>query len=638
MKLKVNTLTSTTTLLPIDYYKLPFCQPDSGPKMDPQNLGEFLSGDRLQSSPYVLKLKKDLYCQQVCISNLGINESSRNSPNRVVEAIRNGYHNNWLLDNLPAVYKTEDDSTVTLRYVQGFPIGFTKHDDGKAYVYNHVNLEIMYHPVEDQVDKFQVVRFTVAPFSIKHDYSLLADDTDEDIAEKDNDGEAPRMKTLFRIEDPFPSCNPTIHMKDRQHTTYDMVKDSGRDPQPASGMVLFTYDVIWIEVVDIHWASRWDVYLTMDDAIPTKIHWFSIANSLVIVFFLSAMIVGILIRNLRQDLARYNKSATDEETVNGLEEKGWKLVHADVFRPPSTAPLFFCVCCGTGAQLMCMAFWTILLAALGFMNLSKRGVLIMTGLFFYVIMGGVGGYVTARLYKTFDGTSQQRATIMTALGFPGLSFLLFFLLDLLAWCYGSSYAVPFTTMLVLLICWLAIASPLVFLGAHIGYQQDAIAFPVKTSNIPRPVPDQRWFMSAPFTLTIGGILPFGLCCIELLFIAESVWQHYYFTTFGFLLFIFCVLLVSCAEITLLIIYFQLRNEDYRWWWRCFGTAGSMAAYVIIFSFVFFQRWKEGGFWAYVFYFGYMGLSTLGLFLMLGFVGVASSLWFNITIFGSIKVD
>jgi hypothetical protein len=40
----------------------------------------------------------------------------------------------------------------------------------------------------------------------------------------------------------------------------------------------------------------------------------------------------------------------------------------------------------------------------------------------------------------------------------------------------------------------------------------------------------------------------------------------------------------------------------------------------------------------VLYFGYMALASLGLFLMMGFVGVASSLWFNRTIFASIKID
>lgn len=59
----------------------------------------------------------------------------------------------------------------------------------------------------------------------------------------------------------------------------------------------------------------------MDNAIPAKVHWLSIANSLVIVIVLSAMVVAILLKNLRQDLARYNRLATDEEKADDLEEK-----------------------------------------------------------------------------------------------------------------------------------------------------------------------------------------------------------------------------------------------------------------------------------------------------------------------------
>lgn len=40
---------------------------------------------------------------------------------------------------------------------------------------------------------------------------------------------------------------------------------------------------------DIKWASRWDTYLTMSDV---QIHWFSIINSVVVVFFLSGEAAG----------------------------------------------------------------------------------------------------------------------------------------------------------------------------------------------------------------------------------------------------------------------------------------------------------------------------------------------------------
>ena len=88
-------------------------------------------------------------------------------------------------------------------------------------------------------------------------------------------------------------------------------------------------------------------------------------------------------------------------------------------------------------------------------------------------------------------------------------------------------------MLVLLVLWFGISTPLVFLGAYFGYKADAIEFPVKTSNIPRQIPDQPWFMSTPFSLFIGGLLPFGACFVELYFILSSVWLDYYYYVFGF---------------------------------------------------------------------------------------------------------
>lgn len=627
-------MTSSKTLLPVEYYRLPFCQPAHGPKMDNENLGEFLAGDRIESSPYLLKMKTEMYCEQVCIANLGKVEQRGMQPNRVVQAIRKEYHNNWIVDNLSAASKVEDDSTITTRYWQGFPVGYIG-EDHVSYVHNHVNIEILYHPVDaigDETPKYRVVRFTIEPFSIKHDF-----EGEGSVQEAEEEDGIPKLQKWAKIKKPIASCDTSVAEDKKTHTTWEMVTEIGRDPQPASGRVLFTYDVHW-EASDIHWASRWDIYLSMDNAIPAKVHWLSIANSLVIVCVLSAMIIAILLRNLRQDLARYNRLATDEEKADDLEEKGWKLVHADVFRPPTFSPLLLSVACGTGSQLLCMTFWTIIFSALGFLSPARRGALLMAELLFYVLMGSVNGYVTARLYKTFKGKAWQYATLCTALGFPGLCFGLFFILDLIAWGYGSSDAVPFTTMLVLLVLWFGISMPLVFVGAYFGYKQDAIEYPVKTSNIPRQIPDQPWFMSIPFTLFIGGLLPFGACFVELYFILASVWMDYYYYVFGFLLLVFLILIITCAEITLLFNYFQLCNEDYHWWWRSFGTSGSTAIWVFLYSFVYFKQLEANSFVTYVLYFGYMGLASLGLFLMTGFIGVAASLWFNKTIFGSLKVD
>eukprot|EP00590_Aulacoseira_subarctica_P009098 CAMPEP_0172414914 /NCGR_PEP_ID=MMETSP1064-20121228/1510_1 /TAXON_ID=202472 /ORGANISM="Aulacoseira subarctica , Strain CCAP 1002/5" /LENGTH=665 /DNA_ID=CAMNT_0013151785 /DNA_START=27 /DNA_END=2024 /DNA_ORIENTATION=+ len=631
VKLKVNKMTSQHTLLPVDYYRLPFCQPEGGIKMDNENLGEFLAGDRIESSPYRLKMKVEMFCEQVCVANLGREEANGVSPNKVVRAIRKGYHNNWIVDNLPAASKVEDDKTVTTRYWQGFPVGFVGADDNKAYINNHVNIEIMYHQVETETDKYRVVRFTVEPFSIKHAFEEVDDD------DKASPDDSSKPFKVADITNPIYSCDPKRQKKN--HTTWDIATAPGHTLQPASGKVLFTYDVIWIENKELHWASRWDIYLSMDSAIPAKVHWLSILNSLMIVAVLSGMIACILLRNLRRDLARYNRLSQDEESRSeDLEEFGWKLVHADVFRPPSTHPMLLAVFCGTGVQLLCMAFFSIIFSSIGFLSPANRGALVMAQLLLFVLMGSVAGYTTARIYKAFKGKSWQHATALTAFFYPGLFFFVFIILNIVARIQESSDAVPFGTLVVLLVLWFGISTPLVFFGAYFGYRQETFDFPTKVSSIPRQIPDQPWYMGLPFTLFVGGILPFGACFVELYFILASVWMDQYYYVFGFLLLVFLILILTATEINVLFNYFQLCGENYHWWWRSFATAGSTAFYVFLYSIIYFQSLQANTLPTYMLYFGYMSLVSLGIFLMLGACGLFSSLLFNRLIFSSIKVD
>jgi len=253
-------------------------------------------------------------------------------------------------------------------------------------------------------------------------------------------------------------------------------------------------------------------------------------------------------------------------------------------------------------------------------------------------MGGFNGYITARLYKTFKGKAWQRATTSAALGFPGITFMVFFIMNIMALFKKSTDAVPLKTLLGLLVLWFGISTPLVYFGAYFGYRQDAIEFPVNTSNIPRQIPDQPWFMGYAFTFLIGGVLPFGACFVELFFIMTSVWSYQYYYVFGFLLLVLLILIISCAQITILFNYFQLCAENYHWWWRSFITSGSVAAYIFGYSFYYFASLQTNQFATYVLYFGYMSLFSFALFLMTGCIGTFSTLWFNKTIFASIKID
>ena len=112
---------------------------------------------------------------------------------------------------------------------------------------------------------------------------------------------------------------------------------------------------------------------------------------------------------LRRDLSRYNA----EEKEELAEESGWKLVHADVLRPPPFA-LLLSVSVGTGSQLMLMALLSIVCASLGFLSPANRGGLMTAMLLLFVFMGVPAGYSSAFLHKSLKGTDWKKNIVLTS--------------------------------------------------------------------------------------------------------------------------------------------------------------------------------------------------------------------------------
>ncbi|XP_043351976.1 transmembrane 9 superfamily member 4 isoform X2 [Dermochelys coriacea] len=383
---------------------------------------------------------------------------------------------------------------------------------------------------------------------------------------------------------------------------------------------------------DIKWASRWDTYLTMSDV---QIHWFSIINSVVVVFFLSGILSMIIIRTLRKDIANYNKEDDIEDT---MEESGWKLVHGDVFRPPQY-PMILSSLLGSGIQLFCMILIVIFVAMLGMLSPSSRGALMTTACFLFMFMGVFGGFSAGRLYRTLKGHRWKKGAFCTATLYPGVVFGICFVLNCFIWGKHSSGAVPFPTMLALLCMWFGISLPLVYLGYYFGFRKQPYDNPVRTNQIPRQIPEQRWYMNRFVGILMAGILPFGAMFIELFFIFSAIWENQFYYLFGFLFLVFIILVVSCSQISIVMVYFQLCAEDYRWWWRTFLVSGGSAFYVLIYAiFYFVNKLDIVEFIPSLLYFGYTALMVLSFWLLTGTIGFYAAYMFVRKIYAAVKID
>jgi len=601
VNLKVNKLSSTKTQLPYDYYSLPYCRPDPIVK-SAENLGEVLRGDRIENSLYHIEIRLDEQCKVVC----KIDALTAFQAKHFNSKIDDEYRVNMILDNLPVgMVKIREENGLPIKtYERGYPVGFKaaieEGGEQKHFLHNHLRFTILYHK-DIETDLARIVGFEVEPFSVKHEY------------------EAPW--------DPVKPSLETCHPGRMQYVTHGLAPQMVQEGEE----VIFSYDVVF-KMSNIRWASRWDTYLLMMD---DQIHWFSIVNSLMIVVFLSGMVAMIMLRTLHRDISKYNQLETVDEAS---EETGWKLVHGDVFRPPTRFGALT-VYVGTGVQIIGMTVVTLVFAVLGFLSPSNRGGLMTAMLLLFALCGLFAGHSSARLFKMFQGTDWKSNTLDVAFLFPSVVFVVFFVLNLLIWGQKSSGAVPFGTLFALFFLWFGISVPLVFIGSYFGFKKPAVEDPVRTNKIPRQIPEQTWYMHPSLVILIGGILPFGAVFIELFFILTSMWLHQFYYLFGFLFIVFAILIVTCAEISIVLCYFQLCSEDYHWWWRSFLTAGSSAIYLFAYSAVYFgTKLDIAKSVSGMLYFGYMFIISLGFFLLTGTIGFYSCFFFVRTIYAAVKID
>jgi len=100
-----------------------------------------------------------------------------------------------------------------------------------------------------------------------------------------------------------------------------------------------------------------------------------------------------------------------------------------------------------------------------------------------------------------------------------------------------------------------------------------------------------------------------------------------------------ILVITCAEMAIVLCYFQLCNENYVWQWRSFLNTGSAGLFLFGYSFIYFSSTLEiMGVVSTMLYFCYMFITSMLFTLATGTVGFIASWWFVLQIYGAVKVD
>ena len=578
----VNSMTSPSEPYSVDSYRYPFCHPDGGPHQRTESFSQMLAGEKVYSSPYDLVMKRDEFCRTLCISNVGRTEQRGIKPNKLANAIHNDYHHNWIVDGLPEGTILEDDLSVTFRWYQGFPAGFIHKSDGLAYVYNHVNIAIYYKAMKN-TDKYEILRFLVEPFSIKHEVEIMHHD-DNGRHRNTINGNGDELNIVESVR----TCMPGSQNKlQKLHTNYDMVEYYG-EHQPASGEVLFTYDVIWIEADNMDWSHRWDIYLTADGLANHQewIFWRSLSIGVVKLIFLIALLFATVKRILNRQ--KYQSIATSE-TVDYSTYGGIPTLHGHIFYPPAMAPAWFTLLCGSGVQLLFATITTLFVFSTVNLNPAHlKATLITVGATTFALGGFLNGLTVAWLSTVFFGerTELDRITLLRPMAFSVILFGLYEIKNFILLIKGVDSAVPFVLLQIYLIGWFGISALLVMLGSALGYShslKNVFAPPITPEPVQRQIPEQPWYAQGPYLTVASGFIPFLSSLPTIATLGASLWVGLYDIYYELTFWSVMVILAEIVVISILEMLLQLSKGNHRWWWNTFCFGGSFGIYVFSYS-------------------------------------------------------
>ncbi|OCK77531.1 hypothetical protein K432DRAFT_427938 [Lepidopterella palustris CBS 459.81] len=673
----VNKVYSDNTELQYAYSELPFVCPPSGRTHAGSslisgtslslNLGEVLRGDRIMVSDYELVMGNDEEARYLCSHKV-----NRKALKKAKDLIRDGYVAEWIVDNLPGATSFVTTDKSRKYYAAGFKLGEEYYSSPNAepqyFINNHVTLVIRYHqaPGKDgQQGKKVIVGFEVFPKSIE-------------VANRDEGGlpvDIHNVEYGMELQISPNKTNTGVDYTDPSYLPENEVEDMD---DGATLTIPYTYSVYFREEEKLEWQNRWDMYFVAQDE-SSKVHWLAIVNSLVISGLLTAVVAVIFARTIRGDIKGYKEGGLEEgkakikrvrgtrsprksaekggrleqlgevdveEDISSDEESieditGWKLIHGDVFRSPPygglLAPLV-----GSGMQLVFMAAGLLTLSCFGVLNPSFRGGYISVGMGLFVVAGLFSGYFSSRVYKTFGGQLWQKNVLVTGTLIPGLLFATVFILNLFVWAQASSTAIPFGTLIGLLVLWLFIQLPLVYVGGWYGFViVGAWSHPIKANVIPRQIPLQSWYSKSIQTVLLAGFIPFAVIFIELMFVFKSLWQDKsaYYYMFGFLGVVSIILIITVIEVTIVVTYAQLCSENYHWWWQSFLIGGSSSIWIFGYLFwYYFAKLHISGFVSSLLFFCYGFLACAVYGLLTGTIGFLSAYAFVRRIYGAIKAD
>lgn len=280
---------------------------------------------------------------------------------------------------------------------------------------------------------------------------------------------------------------------------------------------------------------------------------------------------------------------------------------------------------GLGVQLGVLLVGLVVVAMLTNINNSPHGTVLSHLLLFYCLTGCVNGYVSNGYYQYMLGKAWLVNGLVSAGLLPGIVVLFIIPLHFLQLAHHITLALSLKSILSLACLLLFINVPLVILGAFVGRSRHRDRLPGNQFLMPKQIPSKKWFRSSVFYSLCAGCVPFTTVSVEMYYILESIWEHKTFHLTGVLVLLWVLTSAVVGLVTIVLVYFTISDQDYKWWWKSFCFGASIGPYFFFYSLLFYFHFsKMNGLFTFFTFAIYSLILSLFLSFFFGAVGFIST--------------
>ncbi|KAH0794041.1 Transmembrane 9 superfamily member 9 [Histomonas meleagridis] len=349
---------------------------------------------------------------------------------------------------------------------------------------------------------------------------------------------------------------------------------------------------------------------------------------------LLSVILSIAIPILMVSWVTYTENSevdTDFDEYEGFE---WKLIHGDVFRSPNNSArltTFF----GWGIQIFFSIILTIIQIVLHIAGTQFSSVL-TAFMNSFVLSAFFAGFISSKMFKTIGTTGWKSVILKSSFGLSGIVTLIFFAFSLRMKTLSSSVSFPVSTVII----YFFTDSLFYFIGSLLGLKSKPFELSQKVNQLPRQIPPSNTIFKRNIIIIIGSAFVFSLIYIDVSVFFEIVWNYQSISITGLCVVLGIILcILQSIDLGIMLTFFLLSKEDYRWWWPSFASGASVGIYFMLYAIVYcIKSYVPLDSNSLMIYIGINAIYAGALALVCGAFSFIGSFFFIKRIYNSLKME